>query len=251
MRWLALLALLLPAPAFAQATVVSSCGTASYTAGTPHNVTIDTNGQSCQVGGGSGTVTPTSVWSAADAAANGMTLSNGGLTLAGPAASWGTARGTVGKTTGKYYIEFNNVVAATGGAGVAFGLATVASASGQKLADYANSVGSFLTGAGVLVNGGYALGSPYAPSYLPVLNDVFGLAVDFNAGKVWISFNGTYLVGDPVSGANPIATIISPVLGSLASYPAMSLGFNGGVWTLQPTAASQKYAAPAGFTPWN
>ena len=48
MRWLALLLLLLPAPAFAQATVVTSCGTASYTAGTPHNVTIDTNGQSCQ-----------------------------------------------------------------------------------------------------------------------------------------------------------------------------------------------------------
>ncbi len=55
MRWLALLPLLSPAPAFAQATVDSSCGTASYTAGTPHNVTVDTNGQSCQVGGGSGT----------------------------------------------------------------------------------------------------------------------------------------------------------------------------------------------------
>ena len=101
MRWLALLALLLaPSLAHAQATVVSSCGSVTYTAGTPHNVTIDTNGQSCQVGGGSGTVTPTSVWSASDAAANGMTLSNGGLTVTTTSASWGSIRGTISQDIG-------------------------------------------------------------------------------------------------------------------------------------------------------
>jgi hypothetical protein len=59
-RWLALLALLLPAPAFAQATVVTSCGGASLTAGTPHFVTVDVNGRSCQSGGGGVTPPPVS-----------------------------------------------------------------------------------------------------------------------------------------------------------------------------------------------
>lgn len=54
-RWLALLAfLLLPSLAHAQATVVTSCGSTTLTAGTSHFVTVDTNGQSCQSGAGSG-----------------------------------------------------------------------------------------------------------------------------------------------------------------------------------------------------
>ena len=55
MRWLPLLALLLlPSLAHAQATVVTSCGSAGLTAGSSHFVTVDTNGQSCQSGAGSG-----------------------------------------------------------------------------------------------------------------------------------------------------------------------------------------------------
>ena len=80
MRWLALFAfLLLPSLAHAQATVVTSCGSTTLSAGTSHFVTVDTNGQSCQAGVGAAVAT--SVWSASDAAANGMTLSNGGLTV--------------------------------------------------------------------------------------------------------------------------------------------------------------------------
>ena len=53
MRWLALLAFLLaPSLAHAQATVVTSCGSTTLTAGTSHFVTVDTNGQSCQHGAG-------------------------------------------------------------------------------------------------------------------------------------------------------------------------------------------------------
>ena len=78
--FLTLLASAVSERALAQATVVSSCGSVTLSAGTPHNVTIDVNGQSCQSGASGGA--PTSVWSASDAAANGMTLSNGGLTVA-------------------------------------------------------------------------------------------------------------------------------------------------------------------------
>ena len=70
-----------PLPAFAQdqATVVASCGSVTLTAGTQHFRTIDTNGVTCSSGGGG--AAPTSVWSSSDATANGMTLSNGGLTV--------------------------------------------------------------------------------------------------------------------------------------------------------------------------
>jgi hypothetical protein len=44
---LVLFLLLLAAPASAQQTVVSTCGTAHYTAGTTSNETQDTNGQTC------------------------------------------------------------------------------------------------------------------------------------------------------------------------------------------------------------
>ena len=55
-------------------------------------------------GGGGGA--PTSVWSASDAAANGMTLSNGGLTVTvSGTSSAQTVRGTIGQTSGKLYVE--------------------------------------------------------------------------------------------------------------------------------------------------
>ena len=41
------LALAFVTPAFAQQTVVTSCGTANYTAGSTANQTQDTNGQTC------------------------------------------------------------------------------------------------------------------------------------------------------------------------------------------------------------
>ena len=47
------------------------------------------------------------VWSASDAAANALTLSNAGLTVAQTsAAGWQSIRGTTSKTSGKWYVEF-------------------------------------------------------------------------------------------------------------------------------------------------
>ena len=208
--------------------------------------------------GGGGPPPVTSVWSAADAAANGMTLSNGGLTLAGPTAGWGTTRSTVGKTTGKLYVEF---ICSTAGAqpDVMFGLATIVAPPSTQLGHYSNSVSISMDGYGVVVAGGYGSPGAYTPVYTSKLNDVFSLAVDFDAGKIWFGFNNTWVLGglgaderDPVTGTNPVATIIAPVLGSLASYPAISLyAAAAGTWTLQSTAASQKYAPPSGFKAWD
>jgi hypothetical protein len=48
MKWLVLAVLaVLASPAWSQQTVVATCGTAAYTAGSTANQTQDTNGQTC------------------------------------------------------------------------------------------------------------------------------------------------------------------------------------------------------------
>ena len=47
MKWIVLLAFMVASPAWGQQTVVATCGTASYTAGTSANETQNTNGQTC------------------------------------------------------------------------------------------------------------------------------------------------------------------------------------------------------------
>jgi len=58
--------------------------------------------------------------------------------------------------------------------------------------------------------------------------------------------------GDPASGATPQFTYVAPILGQ-ALFPAMGVRdeVSTPVWTMHATAASQKYAPPSGFTPWD
>ena len=249
-RWLALLALLLfPSLAHAQATVVSSCGSVTYTAGTPHNVTIDTNGQSCQVGGGSGTVTPTSVWSATDAAANGMTLSNGGLTVVATTSTWQSIRGSISHTSGKYYMEFW-ASGTPGSPNSGLGLADAGFVATNYLSTSNYSAGCSNSGAVVLASSGFTAGSGCS-SYAPSANDVFQIAVDLTAGKIWIGINNVWEAGNPGAGTGQMINIVSPALG-LALYPTMSVNLpTSGIWTIKGSAASQKYAPPSGFTAWD
>ena len=201
-------------------------------------------------GGGGGATT--SVWSASDAAANGMTLSNGGLTATATLASWNSIRGTIGKTTGKLYFEVvNSVLATSEFAGVGFATADTNSAgmSGVYLGNFNFSGAAYLFG-GQFNNAGsynYGFGTINA-----VAGDVLSVAIDLDAGRGWIAYNNVWQgSGDPATGANPAFTV-SLLLGRAgkAIFPGMAFYSTGGVWTLQPTAASQKYAPPSGFTPW-
>ena len=74
-----------------------------------------------------------STWSASDAAANGMTLSNGGLTVTqSGSGSWQSIRGTISKSSGKLYVEFSTNVAMTNINFLMLGLADASfSASGS------------------------------------------------------------------------------------------------------------------------
>jgi hypothetical protein len=192
----------------------------------------------------------TSVWSAADASANGMTLTNGGLTVTPQSASvWATVRSSISRSSGKLYAEF----AADAAAGFQFQALGLAS-SGFVISDHLGTTNySAGTWPGNInyVSPGFVSLYVHNPSITPSV--VIGIAVDFTAGNIWFSSNNVWSASsNPATGSLPAMTFVPATVGALF----LGMSFNGaagaanGVWTLQPTAASQKYAAPSGFTPW-
>jgi hypothetical protein len=185
-----------------------------------------------------------SVWSAADAAATGLMLSNGGLTFTSPAVvGFNSIRGTISHTTGKYYVEF---------------LAT--STSGNNSCGVANStfnpvsvaLGTSNYSAGIgfpnRMSAGFTLN--YAQTSWCTPGDVCALAIDFDAGSIWIAFKGAWQDGnDPATGLLPIISFDQATVGAL--FPALSPYNLSEVWTLQSTPASQKYLPPPGFQAWD
>ena len=204
-------------------------------------ILIDANGAVViSSGGGGGS---TSVWSAADAAATGMTLSNGGLTVTGNPAGWNTIRTNGAKSSGKVYVEFLLNTVPPDGLTI-FGVADNTASATTYLGSTGNSIG-FNTNNTHGASGSMNVPGPAFPATL-VQNDVWAYAVDFDAGYFWIAHNNVWLdSGNPVTGANPMGTWVS-----LSLFPALSLNA-AGVWTLQSTAVSQKYAPPSGFVAWD
>ena len=194
---------------------------------------------------------PSSLWSADDAAANAMTLSNGGLTVtAANTGVWQSVRGTVSKTSGKLYLEF--LYTGTGLLrSASFKMQGLASSSFVPTANLGTtnySVGIWSSGPPI-VSSGFTGNYTSSITTLPVTNDVFALAVDFSAGKIWFGLNNVWSDGSsPATGTSPIVSFTPATVGAL--FPAMSL-YDLGVWTLQSTVATQKYAAPSGFKAWD
>ena len=195
-------------------------------------------------GGGGGATT--SVWSASDAAANGMTLSNGGMTVTLTSGSGSKSiRNTISRTSGKMYIEF----LCNSDSGL-YGLFGAASSSFDVTSGYLG-IGPY---SGGIYDGQNFVSTGFASNYTvqvePVANDVWALAIDFTAGSIWISRNNTWVNGsNPGTGTLPILSFVGAAVGALFAAISLNSGFVGS-WTLQPTAASQTYAPPAGFSPW-
>jgi hypothetical protein len=260
MRWLALLAFFAVTPAFGQADVVASCGSKTIKAGTSHNVTVDLQGRSCRMGGGSGggggtPAPPSSTWSNGDAAANLFALSSDGLTVTGSGSTtWGSVRGNVSHTTGKYYVEFRAGSTLANGNSANQMMTGLASSSfiptnylGSSTYSYGNIVnyGGLYAGSAGFAGANSLTQTGIAPG------DILKLAVDFSAGKVWLGFNTLWSDGDPaVPGSATTATFTPATVGAL--FPAVALlGAPGPIFTIQPSLASQKYAPPSGFVAWD
>jgi hypothetical protein len=203
-------------------------------------------------GGFGGSVAPpvTSVWSAADAAANGMTLSNGGLYVTQGSTANTSIRGTVSHTSGKVYVEFYAVNTIVGVGNERLGFASAGFNAGGQIGQ-SNYSGGYGYGALADVRIGSAgFTTNYTTTQFPHLNDVWAFAVDFSTGNMWLAINNVWInSSDPVAGTLPYITFLPATVGAL--FPALTMqGANEGPWALQPTAASQKYAPPSGFSAW-
>lgn len=158
------------------------------------------------------------------------------------------SRITAGKSTGKWYVEITTVSAMTSQrTGIGFGDTGYdvdsypgASARSNMYSAFSETDGGNGAGNGIvvantvggLVNVGLSAG------------DIFGLAYDVDAGKVWLARNNTYYnSGAPASGTAPWMTW-TPNGGTY-----FVLGYHGGGSScILRLSATATYSAPSGFT---
>jgi hypothetical protein len=108
---------------------------------------------------------------------------------------------TIGATTGKWYCEvFMTSVSTAAIVGIVNENASLATYPGGN----ANGYGYFRDGQKYTNGSGSAYGNSYTD------NDIIGIALDLDNGKVWFSKNGTWQAsGDPAAGTNAAFTGIS------------------------------------------
>ncbi len=171
-----------------------------------------------------------------------VTLSDGNLTAritdyAGYATKLGSARSSIGKTSGKFYLEVWRIFDNYTGGLIQFGLNSLTPTQASN-------------GSGVVMGTSPRLGATY-PSRL---------AVDIDAGKIWLSdisyTDGRWNTGaDPETGASPGWTFtpggqeyvpfIRPFRGT-DSYGTVE------AWmTINFGATPFVYSVPAGYTTWS
>ena len=139
--------------------------------------------------------------------ANLAAFSEGNLKVTGGSASTsGSCRGTLAPKSGKYYFEIKFL-------GGAFSGHNSLGIRNKNVAINSTTSGSGVTTEsyhwrddGYAINGTLGQMNSGFSSY--TTNDYIGVAMDLDAGKVWMSKNGTYeKSGNPVTGANPMFTI--------------------------------------------
>jgi hypothetical protein len=159
-----------------------------------------------------------------------LTLANGNLEHTNPSTNWRWRRGTFAMTTGKWYWEQTVSDGATASTGYLAGVAT---------SSFDFNVGT----AGLYARQSstqYNNGSSSTPFSTTTAGDVLGFAFDADAGKLWVSKNGTF-DGNPVAGTgnswSSVPTGVFPLFGAYnVSGNIMNFG-------QRPFA----YTAPSGF----
>lgn len=144
--------------------------------------------------------------------------------------SWHSVRASVGHTSGQWYWEFKLTGASIGAAaGVTIGI-------GSANASLTAFPGASAQGAGIqhgvnmntTVNG---VTGVFTGSTTFAANDVFGFALDLNAGKCYVHKNGTWINGAP-GGAGVWSGITGqtwfPMIGMNAAGNGNVVEFNGG-----------------------
>ena len=180
------------------------------------------------------------------------TFSNGNLQVVGQnqSAQYSGCMVNFGFTSGKYYCEFTYQDKISGFWGVGIIPQSELTALGRTTSNnyglmesansriYMGSNGAVYSNSGTIVTG--------LPTFAE--GDVIGLAVDFDAGKMWVSKNGTYPnSGNPATGANATTTFTT-------TYAPWRIGINlnnNDTIVLNSGQRAFNTAAPSGYKSLN
>ena len=174
-------------------------------------------------------------WNPSDKSAN-ITLSNGNLTATSTSTSWKSVRATDFKSSGKWYWEITITVAAS-----TYNIL----GAGTSSATIDGYCGNDAYGYGYLGKDGNKFHSASSEVYGATftLNDVIGVALDLDNGKIWFSKNGVWQdSGDPAAGTNEAYSGLS---GSF--YPMSSPYTSTNAATANFGCTAFSYSMPAGF----
>lgn len=186
---------------------------------------------------------PTGVaWNPADKSAN-VNLSNGNLTATRVTGATNEAvRATLSRSTGKYYFECELSQAGSPSNFPMVGLGNAAMSLNGYVGQGAGSWGYEATGFTYHNGSGAAYGASLTTG------DVWGVAVDLDAGLMWFAKNGTWQAsGDPAGGSNPAFTGVTGIL-----FPAGSMydSATQAVLTARFAPSDFTQTIPSGFSPW-
>lgn len=196
---------------------------------------------------------PACTWDPYDCIQSGSSLfafSNGNRDASGNGtAGWKHVKATRGRRSGKRYFEIK--VTARADALMIVGIAnwnTKVNAEIGNGSDAGYSAGLYGT-FGQQVRNFTSVNAASSATF--ALNDVFGFAVDMDAGKAWIARNNTYFnSGDPAGGTNNWISWTPSSVNII--FPAASI-YQSASNTLRlcATTSQQTYSAPSGFTAWS
>jgi hypothetical protein len=163
----------------------------------------------------------------------GLTLLNGNLDANGVGAGWAATTGTMYMSSGKWYAE----VTLTAGTSEHIGIAANSLSTGTYLGSAAD--GYAYAGGGTKYNNNTS--TSYGATF--TTNDVIGIALDMDNGKIWWSKNGVWQAsGNPATGVNAAFT------GLTGEYTfAVSANGSGNNTTTNFGQRPFAYTAPSGF----
>lgn len=194
---------------------------------------------------GTPNIVPTYSWNPSDKGSH-LVLSNGNLDSTSDGTNnHGIVRAQSSKSTGKWVVEHLVTSALSAFPQMGYGFANVTANLETYLGNSAEGCMYWLNSTGSFVNG-FTVASAPSPVYFGsvVTGDRFMLAIDLDAGKIWIGKNGTYAnSGNPATGANPWITftpgkILFPAVGHISTLDASRL------------VTSAFYTLPSGYSLW-
>lgn len=178
-----------------------------------------------------------------------ITLSNGNLTAENTSGLTAekSARAAHFKNSGKFYFEVEFTAGGSGSPSAVVGLSDSSDVLSDLIGSNANSYAYRLTGGGKRTNGSSFVA--YGASL--TTGDVLGIAVDFTAGAIWFSKNGTWQNSATIGEVEAGTTTHAAFTGVSASLtPSMSLNdaATAPKLTLRSSASDITGTVPSGFT---